>query len=213
MPKQQSSSNASAQAPLDNRPRRPSAEPARKPLVLLAPCLEASPHRLRATVLSHETLARDISGTSELILPEIWRRMIAQENGAVEKSRHRDFFESKNAAVAALRRLFFCRFLHTLQHFLQVAPRKKPAVHNHTGNLLAVADIGERIAIQKHKVRDFSILDCAQLVFQLKKARRVNCCGLQGFERGETRRDKALQLLVQAEARENVDAGRRIGAS
>jgi hypothetical protein len=94
MPKQQSSINGSAQAPLDNRPRRPSAEPAQKPLVLLAPCLEASPRRLRA-VLSHATLARDISGTSELILPEIWRRMIAQENGAVEKSRHSDFLNQK----------------------------------------------------------------------------------------------------------------------
>src|SRR6516162_599797 len=95
MPKQQSSSNASAQAPLDNRPRRPSAEPAQKPLVLLAPCLEASPRRLRATVLSHETSARDIGGTSELILPEIWRRMIAQENEAVEKSHHSDFLNQK----------------------------------------------------------------------------------------------------------------------
>jgi hypothetical protein len=91
MPKQQSSSNGSAQAPLDNSLRRPSAELAPKPAVLLAPGFEASPRRLRAAVLNQETLARDISGTSELILPEIWRRMIAQEDGAVEKSRRSDF--------------------------------------------------------------------------------------------------------------------------
>src|ERR1700741_1066098 len=148
-----------------------------------------------------------------MILPEIWRRMVAQEKWAVGNGR--GLFASselKHAVGAALRRLFFRGLFHALQHFLKIVPRKEPAVQNHARNFLDVADVLKGIGVEENEVGDFSVLDGAELIFHVKKARGIELCRLQGFKRGEASSHEALQFLVQAEARKNVDAGWRVRA-
>ena len=79
-------------------------------------------------------------------------------------------------------------------------------------NFLRVGDVGEGIGAQEDEVRELAWLDCTESICHIEKFGGIDGGGLQGFERRETGSDEALEFFVEAEARENVDAGRRVGS-
>src|SRR5208283_5016190 len=98
----------------------------------------------------------------------------------------------KCAVASPRRRLFLCGFFHALKDFLQVGLREILPIQNDGGDFLRVADVLERIAVEKYQIREFSFFDGAQLPLHLKKAGGVQRSGLQSFQRCETGGNKAL---------------------
>ena len=80
------------------------------------------------------------------------------------------------------------------------------------GDFLRVGDVGEGIGAEEDEVREFACFDGTKAILHTEKFGGIDCGGLQGFERRETGSDEALEFFVEAEARENVDAGRRVGS-
>lgn len=88
--------------------------------------------------------------------------------------------------------LFLGRFLDSLKNFLQIGFRKIPPIQNDGRHFLGVTNVLERVGVEEHKIREFSLLYGTELIFHLEKARGIQCGGLQGFQRSETGCDEAL---------------------
>ena len=70
----------------------------------------------------------------------------------------------------------------------------------------------QRIGVEQHQVGELSFFDRAYLIVHLQEFCRIQGRGLQGLQGSEAGGDESLQLVVQAEAGEDVDAGGRVGA-
>ena len=91
------------------------------------------------------------------------------------------------------------RRFHPGQHFVQIRTRKIPAVRNHSGDLLRVANIVQWIRIQQNQIGQLALLNRAQAVFHAQKLCRIERCSLQRLQGSEARSHESLQFFVQAE--------------
>ena len=103
---------------------------------------------------------------------------------------------------------------HLLQSFTQpfdLSLRPIPAIGDHAGNRPRVGNVVERIRAQDHEIRNAPFLNTSVIRQLPEEAGRIDRRGLQCLERRKPRRDKPLQLEMQADAWRHVDASRRIG--
>src|SRR5947209_2877790 len=96
--------------------------------------------------------------------------------------------------------------LHTSKHVLDLGMREISSVHEYARDFLGVGNILQGISTEHHQVRELSLLDGAKLRFHSKESRRIQCGGLQRFQRREPGCHESLLFLVQTEAVEYVNA-------
>src|SRR5919108_2271360 len=103
--------------------------------------------------------------------------------------------------------------LHFLQHFLELAVVKIPSIGEHTGDLLRIGNVLQRIRAEQHQVSNLAFFHRAKLPLHSKEFRGIESCRLQRFQRSESGSHESLQLFMQTEARKDINAGRSIRSS
>src|SRR5205085_7035130 len=73
-----------------------------------------------------------------------------------------------------------------------------------------VADVVERARVQQDQIGELALFDRAELTRSLQESRRLDRRSPQRLERREPRGDEALELAMQADTGDDVDARRRV---
>lgn len=85
------------------------------------------------------------------------------------------------------------------QQPVKVGPAVEPTIGDYGTDPLSVADVRERVGVEKDEIGELAGLDGAERVIEVQDARGVESGGLQGLQRRETGLDEPFELHVQAD--------------
>ena len=86
------------------------------------------------------------------------------------------------------------------------------AVVEDGGDGAGVTDVGEGVLVEEDEIGEVAGGDGAEVGLAVEEEGGVEGGGLEGLERGEAGGDEALELVVEAGAGDDVDAGGGVGA-
>ena len=104
------------------------------------------------------------------------------------------------------------RVCGVLQQCVEGGAVVEVAVGDHGVDLADVVDVGERIGVEEDEVGEFAFGDRALGGLGAEEFRGIAGGGLQRFHRSESGFDEVGEFIVEAEAGEDEDPGRGIGA-
>ena len=67
---------------------------------------------------------------------------------------------------------------HLREHCIESAAIEKPAADDHRADPLSIADVFERVAVEKYQVGDLAGLDSTQRVLHPEEFGRISRCGV-----------------------------------